>query len=151
MAYSGKFVPSNKQKYKGNYQKIEYRSSWELSFMRWCDNNPDVVRWNSEEIVIPYVSSADGGKKRRYFMDFYVKFSDGREFIFEVKPHKETQPPEKPQRLTEKAKKRLIHEVYTFQVNQDKWAAAIKFAKQKGWQFKVLTEHGLRKLIGLRI
>ncbi|ALP47127.1 head completion protein [Vibrio phage phi-Grn1] len=151
MAYSGKFVPSNKSKYKGNYQKIEYRSSWELSFMRWCDNNPHVVRWNSEEIVIPYVSSADGGKKRRYFMDFFVELSDGRKFIFEIKPHKETMPPEKPKRLTEKAKKRLLKEVYTFQVNQDKWTAAIKFAKQKGWIFKVLTEHGLRKLIGLRV
>lgn len=151
MAYSGKFIPTNKSKYKGNYQKIEYRSSWELTMMRWCDNNPHVVRWNSEEIVIPYVSKADGGKKRRYFMDFYVKFSDGREFIFEVKPFKETKPPEKPQRMTEKAKKRLLHEVYTYQVNQDKWEAAIKYAKQKGWSFKVLTEHGLRKLIGLRI
>ncbi len=151
MAYSGKYVPTNKSKYKGNYQKIEYRSSWELSFMRWCDNNPHVVRWNSEEIVIPYVSSADGGKKRRYFMDFFVELSDGRKFIFEIKPHKETIPPEKPQRLTEKAKKRLLHEVYTYRVNQDKWTAAIKFAKQKGWTFRVLTEHGLRKLIGLRV
>ncbi|AUR86067.1 endonuclease [Vibrio phage 1.081.O._10N.286.52.C2] len=150
MAYSGKYVPTNKSKYKGNYQKIEYRSSWELSFMRWADANPNVVRWNSEEIVIPYVSSADGGKKRRYFMDFYLKFIDGREFIFEIKPHKETQPPEKPQRLTEKARKRLVNEIYTYQVNQDKWAAAIKYANQKGWQFRVLTEISLRKLIGLR-
>lgn len=150
MAYSGKFSPKNKNKYKGNLNNIEYRSSWELTFFRWCDNNPKVVRWNSEEVIIPYFSKADN-KHRRYFMDIWMKLSDGREFIFEIKPEKETKPPTKPKRMTEKAKKRLLKEAYTFQVNQDKWEAALKFSKQKGWTFKVLTETSLRKLIGLKV
>ncbi|CAM0000210.1 head closure [Vibrio phage D479] len=150
MAYSGKYKPRNLSKYKGNLSNIEYRSSWELSMFRWLDNNPAVVRWGSETIVIPYFSTADG-KKRRYFMDIYMKLEDGREFIFEIKPLKETKPPEKPQRMTEKAKKRLLHEAYTFKVNSDKWEAASKFARQKGWTFKVLTEVSLRKLIGLKV
>lgn len=150
MAYSGKYKPRNLSKYKGNMSNIEYRSSWELSMFRWLDNNPAVVRWNSEEVVIPYFSTADG-KKRRYFMDVYMKLEDGREFIFEIKPLKETRPPEKPQRMTEKAKMRLLKEAYTFRVNQDKWAAASKVAKQKGWIFKVLTEVSLKKLIGLKV
>lgn len=84
-------------------------------------------------------------------MDIYMKLEDGREFIFEIKPKKETMPPVKPKRMTEKGKKRLLKEAYTWQVNQDKWEAAAKYAKQKGWTFKVLTEDALRKLIGLKI
>lgn len=150
MAYSGKFVPKNKQKYKGPWDRIEYRSSWELTFFRWCDNNPSVTRWSSEQIVIPYYSKADN-KKRRYFMDIWMKIEGGQEFIFEIKPDKETRPPEKPKRLTEKAKKRLLKEAYTYQVNQDKWEAALKYAHQKGMTFKVLTEVSLKKLIGLKV
>ncbi|WP_370656660.1 TnsA endonuclease N-terminal domain-containing protein, partial [Klebsiella pneumoniae] len=63
--------------------------------MRWLDNHPDVVKWNSEEVVIPYFCNADG-KKRRYFMDFWARFKDGQEFLFEVKPAKETKPPVRP-------------------------------------------------------
>ncbi|AHY25131.1 putative head completion protein [Pectobacterium bacteriophage PM2] len=32
MAYSGKFIPVNKEKYKGDWRKITYRSSWEAFF-----------------------------------------------------------------------------------------------------------------------
>lgn len=145
MAYSGAFHPKNKQKYKGEISKIHYRSNWEKFFMNWLDTNESISSWSSEEVVIPYFSNADG-KKRRYFMDFYFKTSDGKEFLIEVKPHKETQPPPKPSMLTAGAKRKFMNEIYTFSVNQDKWKAAKRFAEHRGYTFRILTEHGLRKL-----
>ncbi|QFR56104.1 decorative head protein [Serratia phage Muldoon] len=149
MAYSGRFIPKNLQKYKGNWQKITYRSNWEKALMGWLDANPAVVRWNSEEVVIPYFSNADG-KKRRYFMDFWVRFDTGQEFFFEVKPAKETKPPVRPSKMTSGAKKRFINEHYTWCVNVDKWTAAQKLAEKHNVHFRLLTEVGLRKL-GLKI
>ena len=37
-----------------------------------CDLNPDVLKWGSEETVIPYVSPLDN-KIHRYFVDFYIQ------------------------------------------------------------------------------
>lgn len=145
MAYSGKFRPQNLEKYKGNWQKITYRSTWEQYIMRWLDNNPEVVKWNSEEVIIPYFSNADG-KKRRYYMDFWALFKDGQQFFFEVKPKKETKPPVRPATLTAAAKKRFATEAYTWYVNQDKWKAAQRLAEANNINFKIITEDGLKML-----
>lgn len=146
--YSGKFIPRNLEKYKGNFKKIEYRSSWELFMMKYFDNCKDVVKWNSEEVIIPYRSTADGskdggGKLRRYFMDFWVKYENGREFLIEVKPYKETIPPVPPKRKTAKSIERYQNEVYTYTVNIDKWKAAEKLAIKQGIIFRLVTEKSL--------
>lgn len=145
MAYSGKYLPKNTSKYKGDHTKIQYRSNWEKFFMGYCDKHPDIVSWSSEEVVIPYFSNADG-KKRRYFMDFWIKYSNGQEFLVEVKPKKETKEPTKPAQLTVSAKKRFMNEIYTYSVNTDKWRAAKALADKRGLKFRILTEDGLRKL-----
>ena len=54
MSYTGRFVPTNPKKYKGNYTTIYYRSLWERKFMVYCDKNPNILQWGSEEIYIPY-------------------------------------------------------------------------------------------------
>jgi hypothetical protein len=113
--------------------------------MKWLDANPEIVKWNSEEVVIPYFCNAEG-KKRRYFMDFWFRDVNGQEFFVEVKPKKETQPPPKPAKLTTAAKKRYIDEIYTWSVNQDKWSAAQKVAKKNNIKFRLLTEDGLKRL-----
>ena len=64
----GVFVCNNKDKYRGS-TPILYRSSYELSFMKWCDNNPAVVYWGSETIIIPYQNPMTG-RVHRYFVDF---------------------------------------------------------------------------------
>lgn len=145
MAYSGKYSVKNKEKYRGDFSKITYRSSWESYFMGYLDNNPKIVKWNSEGVVIPYFSNADG-KKRRYFMDFWFKDESGQEFFVEIKPKKETMPPHKPTKLTTKAQKNYMNELYTYSVNVDKWKAAFKYAEANNIKFRVLTEDGLRKL-----
>lgn len=141
--YSGKFLPRNLEKYKGDFKKIEYRSSWELFLMKYFDNSNKVLKWNSEEVIIPYKSKADGGKLRRYYMDFWVKFEDGREFLIEVKPFKETIPPVPPARKTAKTIERYRQERYTWQVNNDKWESAERLAVKKGIIFRIVTERSL--------
>ena len=79
MSYSGRYIPSNIKKYKGNPTTIYYRSLWERKFMVYCDKNPRVLEWGSEELIIPYFLPTDG-KYHRYFPDFYVKVkrADGK-------------------------------------------------------------------------
>ena len=74
MSYKGKFHPTNTKKYRGDVHNIIYRSLWERKFMVYCDKNPDIVEWGSEEIIIPYMSPLDR-KRHRYFPDFYIKTS----------------------------------------------------------------------------
>ena len=88
-----KFKPSNPDKYMGDPSNIICRSSWERKFCNWCDKQPNVLKWASEEFSIPYVSPADG-KVHRYFPDFWIKKRSGRCILIEVKPYKQTQPPD---------------------------------------------------------
>ena len=73
----GKFIPKNIHKYRGNYRNIIYRSSWELKFMKYCDERNNVLEWGSEEVVIPYRSPHDD-RIHRYFVDFYIKVIDNQ-------------------------------------------------------------------------
>ena len=68
MAYSGKYVIQNKSKYKGDPNKVIYRSLWEKHAFQWCDTHSGVHSWSSEEVVIPYYYEIDK-KYHRYFMD----------------------------------------------------------------------------------
>ena len=45
----GVYTPINASKYIGKKQP-RYRSGWELAFMRFCDNNDNVLQWASESI-----------------------------------------------------------------------------------------------------
>lgn len=143
--YKGQYFVKNREKYKGDAKKVTYRSSWEKFIMEMLDNNPEVKFWNSEEVVIPYFSNADG-KKRRYFMDFFVQFEDGSISLWEVKPLKETKPPVPPKRNTLKAKNTYLQSIYTWQVNIDKWKTTSELCKKKGWRFNIITESALRKM-----
>ena len=138
MRYQGKYRPRLPRKYKGDPNKIIYRSSWEYKFMKWCDNTPSVEEWGSEEIAIPYISPVDG-KKHRYFPDFYVKVGKKR-YIVEVKPLYQTKEP----KVQRKNTKTYIREVFTYGVNQAKWESARKFCDEVGWEFMLITEKELK-------
>ena len=71
MSYKGRYQPTNPLKYKGNYRNIIYRSLWERKFMKYCDRNPNILEWGSEEFCLPYKSPLDN-KVHRYFPDFYI-------------------------------------------------------------------------------
>ena len=142
MLYQGKFTPKNKGKYKGDPTNIVYRSGYELKLMSYLDKNPNVIKWSSEEVIVPYISPIDG-RRHRYFPDFLVTVIN-REgiketLLIEVKPKVQTVPPEKKKRIT----KRYINEVTTWGVNQAKWKAAEEYALDRGWKFTIFTEDEL--------
>lgn len=146
MPYSGKYTVKNPKKYNGNHNEVYFRSLWELTYMKWCDGNDDVLRWGSEEVVIPYVSPLDG-KGHRYFPDFYVKTKNNDEFIIEVKPKNQCGPPKglsESQKKNKKSRKRHIRNMITWAINEAKWTAATKFCKKRKWKFMILTEDTLR-------
>lgn len=138
MAHNGVYVVQNKQKYKGDYNKVVYRSSWEFHAFRWADTSSDVVEWSSEEVVIPYVYEADNNW-HRYFVDLKLKLSSGKTLLVEIKPFKETEKPKFPGKQT----KKFLNESFTYVKNQNKWKAATRYAEKHGWEFVVWTENEL--------
>ena len=142
--YKGKFKIKNPQKYKGNPTNIIYRSLMELRFMKWCDTSEKILTWNSEEVIIPYISPIDN-KKHRYFPDFLIQTEKGWTLI-EVKPQVQTKPPKKliVENLTLKKKRRYVNAVQTWLVNEAKWKAAEQVCKKKGWKFQIMTEKQLQ-------
>jgi len=144
MAYKGKFSPKNINKYVGDPTKIIYRSLWERRFMVFCDENNSVIRWGSEEVVVPYISPIDN-KYHRYFVDFIIEYKTKEGYkkidLIEIKPKAQSVPPKKKKKVTQ----RYLREVKRWGVNQAKWKAATEIAENKGWGFKVLTEKELFK------
>lgn len=142
MSYKGFFKPKNAFKYKGDPSAIVFRSSWELKFMNYLDAHQDVISWSSEEFCIPYKSPIDG-RIHRYFPDFWVKQQnkDGvvETIVVEIKPYKQTKPPEVRKRKT----KQYINEVMTWGINSAKWEAAAAFCADRSWRFVIFTEKEL--------
>lgn len=135
----GRYVPKHTHKYVGDFNKIVYRSSWEHEFCKFLDNNPNVLRWASEEIVIPYVKPTDG-QVHRYYPDFYMEYKDKEgvliKEVIEVKPKAQTQPP----KTVGKNKKQQLYESITFAINIAKWKAAQQFCDKYGLRFRIITE-----------
>jgi hypothetical protein len=143
MAYRGRFVPSHPEKYDGDPTNVVYRSHWEYRFMSYLDSNSGVVKWSSEEIIVPYFDEAQK-KWRRYFPDFLVVVKQGSGTLtqlIEIKPFKECSPPVKSP--TAKTNRRYIKESLTYVTNQCKWKAAESYCADRNWKFKVITERDM--------
>jgi len=88
----GKFVIKNTDKYIGKKQPT-YRSSWEFTFMNFCDNNPNILQWASEAIHVNYRNPFTK-KNTIYVPDFLIIYVDAqgvkRGEVIEVKPSKES-------------------------------------------------------------
>ena len=144
------YRPKNIKKYVGT-GKVVCRSSWEMIFCKWADNNPAVIEWASEPMGIPYVDRATKDfrgmpKKRKYYPDFIIKVRNRQgtidTWMVEVKPLKETKPP---RQSKNKSQKTRMHEAKTWGTNQSKWRAAEAFCERRGWFFRILTEKDLIK------
>ena len=146
MAYSGKFQPIHTHKYKGDSNKIVFRSLWERQVFVWCDSNPGVLEWSSEEVIVPYVCRSDG-KPHRYFVDLYVKLENGNVLLIEIKPHVQTQ---KPVFSKRKKQSSMLVEAVTYAKNVSKWEAAEEYCRKRGWMFQIWTEKTLASL-GIKI
>lgn len=129
----GKYNLTHPEKYAGNKTPI-YRSSWELTMMRFCDNNPAVIQWASEAIKIPYRNPLTG-RNTVYVPDFFIVYRDrnGKTHaeLIEVKPSKETSLEAAGNNARNRASVLL---------NYAKWEAAQHFCKRNGIAFRVISE-----------
>lgn len=149
MAYKGRFRPVNPQKYRGDPSNIIYRSLWECKFFKFVDLHPDVIWWQSEEVVIPYLSPIDG-KMHRYYPDVVLHKKVGEDkfetIMIEIKPASQTVPPDisrKNKTPSGRISTRYLNEVKTFGINDAKWKAARAFCGARGWKFEIMTEKHL--------
>ena len=128
----GKFFPKDKEKYIG-LKTPTYRSSWEHAFMRLCDEHPNVAKWASESIKIPYRHPFTG-KYTVYVPDFFIVYTDknGRKNaeLVEVKPKSQTNMMDAGKSF---AKKKQVA------LNMAKWEAANAYAKQNKIRFRVVS------------
>lgn len=139
--HQGLFKARNPQKYMGDVNNIQYRSGWEFSFMMKLDHDPNVLKWASEEMHVPYISAVDK-KRHRYFPDFIVQKKTDKgiqTFMIEIKPLSQTKIPKKT-----KNRKKALNETTTFITNQCKWLAAEEYCKRHGMIFQILTEKDLK-------
>ena len=140
MAYSGRYKVKNPKKYRGDITNVVYRSLWERSVFGWCDTNPEVKYWASEETVIPYFYDVDK-KYHRYFVDVKITYSNNKTVLVEIKPEVQTSPP-----TGQKRTKKYISESYTYIKNVNKWEAAKSYARDRGWEFEIWTEKTLQEM-----
>jgi len=133
----GKYTVKNPEKYIGK-RVPTYRSSWEFTFMSFCDNNPAVLYWASEAISIPYFNPVKG-RQTIYVPDFLVVYVDANQKkhteIVEIKPSTET--------TMESA--RSYRDKLMVAMNMAKWAAADSWARANNMRFRVVTEFDIFK------
>lgn len=102
------------------------------------DNNPAITKWSSEEVHVPYRCPVSGNRKN-YYPDALCRTTqkDGTEkvFLIEIKPAHETKPPKN---------KKNTYATATYLKNMAKWEAAEKYAKARGWEFKIITEQDIK-------
>ena len=132
----GKYTLKNPDKYVGT-RTPTYRSSWEFAFMRFCDENPNVSKWASEAIRIPYKNPLTG-RHTIYVPDFFIAYSDAdgrqRVEVIEVKPDNQT--------VKENVGRSRANQAHWIR-NQAKWEAARAWCKQHNIYFRVITEQDI--------
>jgi hypothetical protein len=132
----GIYAIKNPDKYIG-LGNPRYRSSWELSVMRMCDENDSIEQWASESIKIPYRDPLTG-KPTIYVPDFFVVFTDNkknkRAELWEIKPMNQT--------MKENVGKNVYNQAQYVR-NTVKWAAAKNWCKNQGITFRIITERDL--------
>jgi len=114
-----------------------YRSSWEFTMMKFCDEHTSIVQWASESVKIPYRNPLTG-KNTIYVPDFLIQYTDKKgktqTELIEIKPAN--------QAIKENLGRSNKNRAY-FIVNQAKWLAAKIWCKQQGITFRVITENDI--------
>jgi hypothetical protein len=133
----GFYTVQNADKYVGT-KTPRYRSGWELSFMRFCDNNDNVLQWASEAVQIPYRHPLTG-KQTIYVPDFLITYRTRgnavRAELIEIKPKKQS--------VIES--KMSSRDRAVVAINYAKWDQATKWCARQGLHFRVITENDMFK------
>lgn len=128
---SGEYIPQNPQKYLSK-RPPHYRSGWELTVFRMCDNHPAIIGWGSETHRIPYRNPLTG-KNSNYIPDILMVYQDkkGQKHaeMIEIKPSSQILGEAKSQQ-----------DKLAAVVNAAKWEAARAWCKSQGLGFRVITE-----------
>lgn len=142
-----KYLLRHPDKYIGDVDNVIYRSTWEYNAFKFCDNNPNILSWCSEEIAIPYmkpvlVSSGKLiAKPARYFPDLYVEYKNRHgellKELIEIKPKKQTRASRSKKYATN------LYENIVYMVNMAKWDAAKAWCAPRNIKFCILTEDSL--------
>jgi hypothetical protein len=148
----GIYKPLNKKKCL-NTTPVIFRSFLEARLFKILDTHENVIKWSSEQTVIPYVHPIKTKQNNkttlaRYFVDIYVEMNiDGinKKYLLEIKPHGQTL---KPTPSNRKKPSTIIYENAMYAINQAKWDAAKKYAHKKGMEFLVITENNINLLEG---
>ena len=114
-SYKGLYRPTNPKKYVGDVNKIVYRSLLERKFMLYCDRNPDITYWASEELA------------------------KGDKILIEIKPSRQCKPPKTPTKKT----RAFMRSSFEYIKNRAKWEAATRYADDNNAKFKLITEKDL--------
>lgn len=126
----------NSEKYIGT-KLPTYRSSWELTFMLFCDNNPSIQQWGSECVKIPYRDPLTN-KQTVYVPDFLIVYLDKNmkkhAELIEIKPANQT--------VLEKVGKNPYNQAQYIK-NMAKWQAASEWAKNHNIKFRVINEQDI--------
>jgi hypothetical protein len=137
----GKYTLKHPEKYVGDKNSVIYRSSWELKILNYLDSNPSILKFGSEELIIPYINKVDN-RAHRYFPDFVIQYktrnNEIKNAIIEIKPKAQTKPPQLPK--SGKQNKRYLNEMVTYITNESKWLAARDWAAKNNWGFFIMTE-----------
>ena len=133
----GAYQVINPKKYVGQGTP-RYRSGWEHSFMRFLDENNNIMQWASESIRIPYLHPLTG-KMTTYVPDFLITYKTRdntlRAELIEIKPKGQSA-------ITEGQTPR---DRAVVAVNYAKWDAATKWCRNQGLTFRVITEDDMFK------
>ena len=138
----GLYTVKHPEKYIGDVTKVRYMSSWELQMFMFLDGNPNILKWSSEEVVIPYIKPTDG-RVHKYYPDLLVLYRDQngveRWELIEVKPSTQLKLSK-----SKSPKTRQLQNL-TLSVNKAKWDSALRWCEHQqnngmNVTFRIITE-----------
>ncbi len=137
----GLYKPRHPEKYNGkDIKRIIYRSSYELDFCRFLDNNKKVLRWASEPFFVPYIKPTDK-RIHKYYPDFWFEYinknGDTVQEVVEIKPSSQVAPPT----TVGKKQKQQLYEGITYAINVAKWKSCTEFCNKYNMKFRLISEN----------
>jgi hypothetical protein len=136
--HQGTYRPQNQDKFIGT--TAIFRSGLELKFFRFCDRNPNIVKWGSECVILDYIGFDN--KNHKYHVDNYVVIKENNnlvKYLIEIKPKKYTKKPVK----RNQKESNFLYESLEWEKNSRKWKTAEEYCKKHSMKFLILTEEHL--------
>ena len=167
--YQGYYKVQYPEKYVGDVNLVIYRSSWELSFCRWCDFSPSIIHWSSEPMKVKYYDKVSklaecqkyglnpndprNWEVKNYNLDFWLQIKKDENTIekwfIEIKPSGELKKPIPPdQNAPLKVQRKFVNEAKRYLINEEKFKSLNAWAEKSGGKFYIFTEVQLQKMCG---